>query len=44
MVLGLAKGHYFINGTTTLTTYFCSDNYEEVKYIKGCKQHVQDKK
>ena len=27
--------HYFINGTTTLTSY-CLEDYEEVKYIKGC--------
>ena len=33
--LGLAKGHYFINGYTELTSY-CSDNYEETKDIKYC--------
>ena len=31
---GLVKGHYFINGTTTLTSY-CLENYEEVKGFKG---------
>ena len=32
---GLVKGHYFINDTTTLTSY-CLDNYEEVTYISEC--------
>ena len=33
--LGLAKGHYFINGCTELTSY-CLEHYEEVKDIKDC--------
>ena len=33
--LGLVKGHYFINDTTTLTPY-CLAYYEELKYISEC--------
>ena len=33
--IGLVKGHYFVNDTTTLTSY-CLDNYEEVKDISEC--------
>ena len=32
---GLAKGHYFINYYTELTSY-CLEHYGEVKYIKDC--------
>ena len=35
--MGLAKGHYFINGYTELTSY-CLEHYEEVKAIKDCNQ------
>ena len=33
--IGLAKGHYSINGATALTSY-CLKHYEEVKDIIGC--------
>ena len=33
--LGLAKGHYFINGYTQLTSY-CLEKCAEVKDIKDC--------
>ena len=33
--LGLAKGHYFINDYTELTSY-CLEHYEEVNDIKDC--------
>ena len=39
--LGLVKGHYFINGTTTLTSY-CLGKYKEVKYIKGCNHFCRE--
>ena len=31
----MAKGHYFINESTQLTSY-CLENYEEIKDIKDC--------
>ena len=40
--IGLVKGHYFINDTTTLTSY-CQDNFEEVKGIREC-NHIWKKK
>ena len=33
--MGLAKGHYFINDYTELTSH-CLENYEEIKDIKDC--------
>ena len=33
--VGLAKGHYFINDYTDLTSY-CLEHYEEIKDIKDC--------
>ena len=38
--LGLAKSHYFINGSTELTSY-CLEHYEEVKDIKDCNKFFQ---
>ena len=38
---GLAKVHYFINDTTTLTSY-CLENYEQGKDIKGCNNRYRE--
>ena len=38
--LGLAKGHYFINDFTELTSYSL-DNYKEIKDIKDCKKYIR---
>ena len=41
--LGLAKGHYFINDYTELTSYSL-DIYEEVKDIKDCNKTFNEYK